>query len=211
MPFLVDLEHHRRFGLFESAGQLERGLAVKQAALERDPFSPLVLLQIALSYWHQRRYDDSLLWATKALELDSKLLLAREHVIGACWMKGDVDRMLAESVTQARSFGASPEALDEVRRLCESLKRGYAAGGRIGAVRIMLDHALRNPQPAAAIQLSILSGEVGDLDAAFGHLDRALDSRDPSLVHLAVAPQWDSLRSDPRFRDRLARMGLSDV
>ena len=117
----------------------------------------------------------------------------------------------AKPAHQAQAFGTPPEVLDEVRRLCESLKREYAAGGRIGAVRIMLGHALRNPQPAAAIQLSILSGELGDLDAAFGYLDRALDSRDPSLVHIAVAPQWDSLRSDPRFRDRLARMGLSEV
>jgi hypothetical protein len=168
-----------------------------------------VLLQTALSHWHQRRYDDSLLWATRALELDPKLLLAREHVIGAYWMKGDVDRMLTESVTQAQSFGAPREALDEVRRLCESLKQGYASAGRIGAARIMRDFASRNLQPAAAIQLPILSGEMGDLDAGFGHLDRALDSLDPSLVHLAVAPQWDSLRGDPRFGDRLARMGLS--
>jgi hypothetical protein len=27
-------------------------------------------------------------------------------------------------------------------------------------------------------------------------------------VHLAVAPQWDGLRGDPRFEQRLARMGL---
>jgi hypothetical protein len=28
------------------------------------------------------------------------------------------------------------------------------------------------------------------------------------LVHLAVAPQWDSLRADPRFNECLARMNL---
>jgi len=28
------------------------------------------------------------------------------------------------------------------------------------------------------------------------------------LVHLAVAPQWDSLRADPRFNECLARMKL---
>ena len=38
--------------------------------------------------------------------------------------------------------------------------------------------------------------------------DRALDLRDPALVYLAVAPQRDSLRGDPRFGDRLKRMGL---
>jgi hypothetical protein len=36
-------------------------------------------------------------------------------------------------------------------------------------------------------------------------------SCDPSLVHLAVAPQWDSLRADPRLAARLAAMGLAAV
>ena len=46
---------------------------------------------------------------------------------------------------------------------------------------------------SASMQRAILCG-AGDLDSAFAHLDHAIDSRDPALVHLAVAPQWDSLR-----------------
>jgi hypothetical protein len=52
---------------------------------------------------------------------------------------------------------------------------------------------------------------AGNLDAAFEHLQRALDARDPALVHLAVAPPWDSLRADPRFNQCLARMKLRPV
>ena len=36
-----------------------------------------------------------------------------------------------------------------------------------------------------------------------------IDSHDPCLVDLAVAPQWDRLRPDPRFQGCLERMGLS--
>jgi hypothetical protein len=50
-----------------------------------------------------------------------------------------------------------------------------------------------------------------DLDEAFIHLDRALDLHDPGLGYLAVAPQWDSLRDDPRFAERLKRMALRPV
>jgi hypothetical protein len=42
----------------------------------------------------------------------------------------------------------------------------------------------------------------------FRQLDLAIAAHDPSLVHMAVAPQWDPLRGDPRFGDRLAKMGL---
>jgi hypothetical protein len=59
------------------------------------------------------------------------------------------------------------------------------------------------------MQLAIFYGEAGDMENAFVHLDRALESRDPALVHLAVAPQWDVLRTDERFHKSLARMGLN--
>jgi len=53
--------------------------------------------------------------------------------------------------------------------------------------------------------------EMGNLDKAFDLLQCALDVRDPALVHLAVAPQCDSMRADPRFNECLARMKLRAV
>ena len=80
--------------------------------------------------------------------------------------------------------------------------------GAPGVVRFVLEHAGKM-ENASAIMLAVHYGEAGQLDAAFGQLQRALDSRDPALVHLAVAPQWDPLRADPRFGQCLARMGLA--
>src|SRR5262249_42501860 len=68
--------------LFEAVGRLEDGLTMKQRALEREPLAPHVLLQMSLSYWNQRRYDESLEWAMKALAIDPKPPLAREDVVG---------------------------------------------------------------------------------------------------------------------------------
>ena len=59
--------------------------------------------------------------------------------------------------------------------------------------------------------LAVRFAQAGDLDAAFEILQRLIDARDPVLVHLAVAPQWDSLRADPRFNECLARMKLRPV
>jgi hypothetical protein len=74
--------------------------------------------------------------------------------------------------------------------------------------RYMLEQVPQTEGGAASVQLAVLQGAVGNLDTAFEHLDRALDARDPALVHLAVAPQWDSLRADVRFEQRLAKIGL---
>ena len=90
--------------LMEALGKLEEGLQLKQQALERDPFSALVRVQIAVAYWHQRRYDKAIVWANKALDVDPKHLLAREFLAGAFLMTGNFDAFLQENITQAESF-----------------------------------------------------------------------------------------------------------
>jgi DNA-binding winged helix-turn-helix (wHTH) protein/tetratricopeptide (TPR) repeat protein len=188
--------------LLEALGDVEKGLAAKQKALERNPFSALVHVQIAHSYWNQRRYDLVIEWANKALELDPKHLLAREYLASAYWKQGDFDRHMAESIKQAESFGVPAEALDP-------LKQAYATGGRPGVVEFTIRYA--SSQGGSPVQLAVLYGEAGNMDEAFRYLDLAIAHHDPSLVHLAVAPQWDSLRHDPRFEKRLAQMGLAPV
>jgi hypothetical protein len=54
----------------------------------------------------------------------------------------------------------------------------------------------------------LLYAEAGEVNKSFALLDQALDRRDPYLVHLAVAPQWDTLRTDRRFQERVRRLGL---
>jgi DNA-binding winged helix-turn-helix (wHTH) protein len=197
--------------LMEALGKLEEGLRLKQQALERDPFSALVRVQIATAYWHQRRYDEAIVWANKALDVDPKHLLAREFLAGAYLITGHIDAFLQENVRQAESFGSPPAVIEQIRAGSGRVKAAYERGGHAAVARFVLDYARQQAQDAsgsADFRFAVLHAQAGDLDAAFRSLDRALDSRDPSLVHLAVAPQWDGLRGDQRFQQRLARMGL---
>ena len=66
--------------LQEALGRLDDGLRCKQQALARDPRSPGVLVQIAISYWHQRKYDETQVWAQRALEVDPKHVLACQFI-----------------------------------------------------------------------------------------------------------------------------------
>jgi tetratricopeptide (TPR) repeat protein len=187
--------------LLEALGRLDDGLAMKMKALERDPFSPAVHLQISLSYWHQHNYDQAIEWAQRTLDLNPRHPHAREHLAGAYWKQGDLDRHLEENLKHAESHGVPLEALDRLKQL-------YASEGRAGLLRLALERASRDPDAFPAMQLALFHAEAGNLDAAFRHLERAIESHDPSLVHLAVAPQWDQLRCDPRFAQCLAKMGL---
>jgi tetratricopeptide (TPR) repeat protein len=166
-----------------------------------------------MSYWHQRKYDDTLVWAQRALDVDPKHLLASEFLAGVYWKTEDIDKFVAENLRVAVTFGVPDEALANLKQVIAKIQDAYAAGGLAGMTRFLADqitserldydHLLK-----MAFRRAVMYGAANRIDEAFECLDQAISFRDPALVHLAVAPQWDSLRDDPRFGERLKAMRL---
>ena len=199
--------------LQEALGRLDEGLRFKQQALARDPRSTLVLMQIAVAYWHQRKYEETLAWARRVLEIDPKHLLAGEFIAGVYWKLGDIAGFAEANLRQATVFGHPDEALEHLKQVLAEMQEAFATAGLSGVNRFMADQ-LTNQQMdfdtllKMAFRRAVVYGAAGRLDEAFECLDQAIAFRDPALVHLAVAPQWDGLRGDTRFAQRLRGMGL---
>ena len=49
---------------------------------------------------------------------------------------------------------------------------------------------------------------LGDKEQAFACLEKAYAQHEPLLVALKMEPLFNGIRSDPRFRDLLRRVGL---
>jgi serine/threonine protein kinase len=147
----------------------------------------------------------------KGLECDSTSVLAHLAIAVSCWNQRRYDDMIVfvnkaldrdpqHHVALELLMGAywklgDLERVDELRRAAANLVSRVPEGADYGA----------------EFQLALQSAIAGDLDAAFEHLQRLIDKREPALIHLAVAPQWDNLRADPRFNECLARMKLRPV
>jgi DNA-binding winged helix-turn-helix (wHTH) protein/cytochrome c-type biogenesis protein CcmH/NrfG len=199
--------------LQEALGRLDEGLRFKQQALARDPRSTLVLMQIAVSYWHQRKYEETLAWARRVIEIDPKHLLAGEFISSVCWKLGDINGFAEANLRQATVFGCPDEALAHLKQVIEPMQDAFATAGLAGVNRYMADQLTNERLEFDAIlkmafRRAVVYGAAGRLDEAFECLDQAIAFRDPALVHLAVAPQWDGLRGDSRFGERLKVMGL---
>jgi tetratricopeptide (TPR) repeat protein len=188
--------------LLDTQGRLDDGLAMKLMALETDPFSPSVHLAIALSCWNQRRYDEMIRWASKTLDLDPGHGLAREFLAGAYWKLGDFDRHMEENLKHAAN---ARRPTGSARTGCGVLTPRVAG---LASCAWPSTRPLHTRAVSPTRRLALFYGELGDLDAALRHLERAIEARDPCLVDLAVAPQWDLLRADPRFALCLTGMGL---
>ena len=199
--------------LQEALGRLDDGLRSKQQALARDPRSPGVLVQIAISHWNQRKYDDALVWAQRALDVNPKHAQACQFMSYVYLKIGDIDRFAALAVSTAIEFGLPEEWVAVLKQVTADAQQVYATAGLSGVNRFWVEQ-IPNPQLDFDVLLKMpffrarIYGAAGRLDEAFDCLDQAIAQRDPALVHLAVAPDWDGLRDDPRFDDRLKEMGL---
>lgn len=49
---------------------------------------------------------------------------------------------------------------------------------------------------------------MGDIDRAFDSLERAYEARSGGLIYLHLDPGYEPLRSDPRYTELVARIGL---
>lgn len=202
--------------LMEALGSLEEGLQFKQQALARNPQSPWLLVQIAVSYWHQRKFDETLVWARRALDLDPKHLLAVRLLRGVHWKRGDLESFLEENLRRAALFEVPDEGLVHLTQVANEMRSVYAGAGLSGLRGYMANMAEDprlefDPMLRLASRRAALHGDAGRLDEAFDSLDEAISSRDPALVYLGVGPQFDSLRGDPRFSERLKQMSLPAV
>jgi tetratricopeptide (TPR) repeat protein len=136
--------------LLEAQGKLESGLAMKRKALELEPRSPLVHFSISLSYWNQRRYEETIEWANKTLTLDLAHPHAREFLAGAYLKKGDFNQWLEENMAHAQLHGVPAAAL-------EPLREAYASGGRTSLARLFVERASHQPQAFPPMQLASIT------------------------------------------------------
>lgn len=199
--------------LMEALGRLDEGLQFKQQALVRSPRSPWLLVQIAASYWHQRKHDQTVAWAERALDLDPTHLLAMSLLSFVHSKRGDLVSFLEENLNRAAPPGMPDEAVLHIRQIVNEMRSVQTSEGIRGVARYMAD-AVNDPRLEfdgmlkLASRRAILYGDAGRVDDAFACLDQAIAARDPALVYLSIAPHWDSLRGDSRFNERLGRLAL---
>ena len=52
---------------------------------------------------------------------------------------------------------------------------------------------------------------LGELDKAFEWFEKAWDERDGNLLYFTIPPVFDPIRSDPRYKNILKKMGLGHL
>ena len=158
-----------------------------RTALSLDPLSSIVNSNYAVLLMEMHRYPEALAQFQKVLDRDPNF--PQGHY------------KLAQFYA---STGRFAEAVSEMKtRLPDPIEATADAKGYI--------------QCAQALKGSIHSGNValafaaaGDRDQAFEYLEKAYSDEDIELLIVIRQPAFDPLRSDPRYKDLMYRLGLPE-
>ena len=171
-----------------------------EQARRLDPASASINTVTGIVSFNSRDYERAIEQLTKALELDPNFDVARLWLVYSYLQSGAVAKALAAVDAAKRPSNALSGARAHVLA---------AAGDALGAQRLLADVEKRfaaEPLPRGVLAAAHLA--LGDEAGAFAWLEKAVETRDQSLIGVQVNPIWDHIRPDPRFHSLLRRMNL---
>jgi tetratricopeptide (TPR) repeat protein len=185
-------------------GRQDEAIAETYQAQELDPLSLLVNVKVGFMLCLAREYEAALEQLQKTLELDPRFGFTH-FFIGACYVGMRRYEEAISAIQQAIEVtGEFPQAVEFIGYV-------YARMGERDKARKILDECeARMKQsyvPATAPALIYLG--LGEDEKVFEWLNRAYEQRGPAVLLVAASPEFDPVRSDPRFQDLLRRLGLA--
>ena len=184
-------------------GRFGESLTELKLAQELDPVSLEKVGGIGDLFYFQRSYDKAIEQYEKALEMDPNSGYAHWALGNVYLHKGMHEQAIVEFKKSIPLSGDSP---DEPA----SLAYAYAISGKGREARNILNELQQRSKHSyvSPTLLGFIHEGLGEKDRAFAYLDQAYRERDFLLIFLKVDPMFDGLRSDPRFSDLMARVGL---
>ena len=187
--------------LLASLGRFDEALASVRRGLETDPLSLILHASLGFAPYFAGRPEEAAAGYAKTLELDPAFLPARFYL--GC-------SLLA--------LGRAREAVDELERAVAisggdtwtrtALAGALAAAGRRSDAEALLEELASGTAYVPSFDVAAARAALGQTDAAFEALERALAERSHWMTFVRFEPRLASLRGDPRFASVVARVGF---
>jgi len=202
-PSDADIRHEYAHYLM-AIGRLAESEAESKRAVELDPMGDGLNSCLCWHSFAARDYD-------QAVQLAKRFLSSQpsdpwEHtILGWTYeQKHMPDQAVAE-------FKSAVEVTKGDSFFLAALGHAYALAGRRKdadqVLRILFEHAQKSY--VSPFDVALIYTALGEKDTAFRWLEKAVAERSTFLVYSKWEPRLDPLRSDPRFKELLNRIGFA--
>jgi TolB-like protein len=184
-------------------GRLEEAIGEIQLALELDPLSLLTQAWLGIMLVLAHKWDLAIEQANLLLQLYPSAFWGH-YVMGVAYREKQMfEKAVAALRTALEVSGGMPALIGWL-----GLTLGLS--GDTAEARSLLDrlHAKAAQTHVPPTGFAWIHLGLGETDAAFKWLDRAVDERDQLVMPLKSYRFLDPIRTDPRFRALLAKMNL---
>jgi TolB-like protein/Flp pilus assembly protein TadD len=184
-------------------GRNEQAVAEARKALALDPVNLAAQTNLAIILYRAGRYDEAVAEARRALDLDTTYAHAH-YVLGRAYVQKGMHQ---EAILSSRR--AVTREGKNVRYLASLAYIYGVAGKRSKASEILgkIEHTMVQ-RTAPAYMLAICFVGLEKKDEALTWLTRACEEHSAESPFVNVDPRLAALRSEPRFRQILRKLGL---
>jgi len=184
-------------------GREEEAVREASKALELDPFSPATCQILGTVYLYNDQNDKAIELYQRAIDIDPSSPFPMGNLGLAYVRKGEVGRgiKLIERAQELESANASSKG---------DLAYAYGMAGRSADVERVLGELLemQSKSGRAAPAIAGVYVTLGDHDKAMEWLEVAAKERTPYLGSVSRDFIYDPIRSDPRFKALVERLGI---
>jgi tetratricopeptide (TPR) repeat protein len=186
-------------------GKNDEGIAAGKRAEELDPLSAIISADTGWDLFVSRLYDQVIEQAKRTLLIDPNFWYAH-YIMGIAF---DLKGMHADAIQAFRkSVELNPDVITKGRLATALARAGERAEAQKLLNELLAESARRYVQGyyIATAQLAL-----GDKDAALASLERDVRDRGIYMQWLAINPEFDGLRDDPRFTALLEKLKSSKL
>lgn len=186
--------------------RLDESQAEIRRALELDPLSVIMNRIYGDILMDARKFDEAIQQYQRALTLDPNFPATHYFLGRAYEAKGMYAEAVEEYSKLAYAGGAPPERVQKLNEI-------YAKSGWKAYVQMNLDRAVSQSNGPATTPPFVIAGmyaRLGRNEEAIAWLEKCYEQRDFRLRLIGVAFEFDSLRSDPKFKELIRRVGVPE-
>jgi adenylate cyclase len=196
--------HQWYFGLLLNQLRWDEALRQVEKAVELDPLSPVMNYNLAIFYDAKRDYGRAIELFRRVTELDPSYAAAHLAMVSTYGRMKKLDEMKREATIAVELLKETyPTILSWVDCTVAYYEGDKETLGRLAA---QAESHLDAPGPVA-YWLAVYYFYLGENEKGFEFLERSY-LKGEDLSDIKWGPDFDSIRTDPRYLDLLKRLGL---